>query len=319
MAHTNNKLSIIMKYEKTLAVLAGLTFAGSLAHAQIAVGDNLSISGFSSMSYNNGDDDTNFNVDEVEIDFGFSFDKVSAEVHLQSEDLGDLAVEQAFISTDINGITISAGRMLNLLGFESDELTGLSFSNHAYENNPTRRYNEGVRGAFSQGDLSIAASVLDNYSNSLNGTSNPAQANDLDEIAFEVAASYTGIENLSVSLGYASSDDDSGHGDFSLTNLHASYSLGQITLGGEYNDWEIGADEVDAYLLMATYAVNDALDLAIRYSEEDSDTAARTSEKTSVSASYTVSDNLLTRVEYNDGEVNANENDEFVIQGILSF
>ena len=27
-----------MKYEKTLAVLAGLTFAGSLAQAQIAIG-----------------------------------------------------------------------------------------------------------------------------------------------------------------------------------------------------------------------------------------------------------------------------------------
>ena len=51
------------------------------------------------------DDDTNFNVDG-RIDFGFSFDKVSAEVHLQSEDLGDLAVEQVYQS-----ITISAGRI----------------------------------------------------------------------------------------------------------------------------------------------------------------------------------------------------------------
>ena len=69
---------------------------------------------------------------------------------------------------------------------------------------------------------------------------------------------------------------------------------------------------------MATYAANDALDLAIRYSEEDSDTAARTSEKTSYCILHGIRQ-PLTRVEYNDGEVKAAENDEFVIQGILSF
>ncbi|MBT5378150.1 MAG: hypothetical protein HOL08_03785, partial [Opitutae bacterium] len=40
-----------MKYQKTLAVLAGLTFAGALSQAQIAVGDNLTISGFVDASY----------------------------------------------------------------------------------------------------------------------------------------------------------------------------------------------------------------------------------------------------------------------------
>ena len=78
MAHTNNKLSTTMKYEKTLAVLAGLTFAGSLAHAQIAVGDNLTISGFVDASYTDQEigatDRTDIDVDQVEIDFAFSFE-----------------------------------------------------------------------------------------------------------------------------------------------------------------------------------------------------------------------------------------------------
>jgi len=47
-----------MKYEKTLAVLAGLTFAGSLVQAQIAIGETLTVSGFADASYVNNDDGT---------------------------------------------------------------------------------------------------------------------------------------------------------------------------------------------------------------------------------------------------------------------
>ena len=44
-----------MKYEKTLAVLAGLTFAGSIAQAQIAIGETLTVSGFADAYVNNDD------------------------------------------------------------------------------------------------------------------------------------------------------------------------------------------------------------------------------------------------------------------------
>ncbi|MBT4223191.1 MAG: hypothetical protein HOD72_01865, partial [Opitutae bacterium] len=121
-----------MKYQKTLAVLAGLTFAGALSQAQIAVGDNLTISGFGDLRYDNVDSSTldvsSFNVTEVEIDFSLSLDKISAEIHLQSlpaTQNDGVELEQAFVSTDLGGFTVTAGRMLNLLGLESDEKTGL--------------------------------------------------------------------------------------------------------------------------------------------------------------------------------------------------
>jgi len=310
-----------MKYQKTLAVLAGLTFAGALSHAQIAIGENLTISGFVDASYLNTDDGTDetsgINVDEVEIDFAFSFDSVSAEVHLQTNDEDGVELEQAFVSTDLGGITVSAGRMLNLLGFEADEPTGLLQFSTAYSDafNPGSRYNDGFRGAFSQGDLSVAASVTDGYS-SLTGVDN-----DAGELAFDIALSYSGIENLSVSLGYADNSGDTGTtDDLELVNVHASYSLGQLTLAGEYNDWNKNGAESDAYLLLANYAVNDDLSLTVRHSEVDhDDVGADDEEKTTVAVGYTVTDNLSTVVEYSSGEEDGEDNDVFAVEGIFTF
>ena len=324
-----------MKYQKTLAVLAGLTFAGALSQAQIAVGDNLTISGFVDASYSDveagtagADDATGINVDEVEIDFAFSFDAVSAEVHLESK--GDtVALEQAFVSTDLGGITVSAGRMLNLLGFEADEPTGLLTYSNAYSDafNPGSRYNDGIRGAFSQGDLSVAASVTDDYS-SVGNTNN-----DADEFAFDIALSYSGIENLSVSLGYADNSGDTvagvTTGDLEIVNLHASYSLGQLTLAGEYNDWNNDGAESDAYLLLANYAVNDDLSITVRHSEVDHDADGATvggvvtspydEETTTVAVGYTVTDNLSTIIEYSNGEIGTEDNNVFAVEGIFTF
>jgi hypothetical protein len=307
-----------MKYQKTLAVIAGLTFAGALTQAQIAIGDNLTVSGFVDASYSdtdNGTDNTTINVDEVEIDFAFSFDAVSGEVHLESKG-GNVALEQAFVSTDLGGLTVSAGRMLNLLGFEADEPTGLLTYSKAYTDgfNPGSRYNDGIRGAFSQGDLSVAASVTDDYS-SVGNT-----PNDADEVAFDIALSYAGIENLSLSLGYADNSGDTAAGNLEVVNVHASYSLGQLTIGGEYSDWEVGAtEEADAYLLIGNYAVNDDLSITVRHSEVDSSTDANDEEKTTVALGYTVTDNLSTIVEFSSGELGTADNDVFAVEGIFTF
>jgi hypothetical protein len=324
-----------MKYQKTLAVLAGLTFAGALSQAQIAVGDNLTISGFGDLRYDNVDSSTldvsSFNVTEVEIDFSLSLDKISAEIHLQSlpaTQNDGVELEQAFVSTDLGGFTVTAGRMLNLLGLESDEKTGLAFVDHAFpvlENltvaglaapidlnlNTTRRYNDGVRAAISQGDFSLAASITDDYS----GGFNINDEDGFDELAFDVAVTYTGIENLSASVGYASSEADSVLGDASILNVHATYNLGQLTLAGEYNDIEIADEDTDSYILMGSYALNDTVTASVRHSEiSDMD-----AEKTSIALSYIFSDNLLTRVQYTNADVSNEDEDAFHLQGILSF
>ena len=318
-----------MKYEKTLAVLAGLTFAGSLAQAQIAVGDNLTISGFVDASYSQTehdnaateDKDKTLGVDEVEVDFDFSFEGVSASVHLESKG-GDVTLEQAYASVNVSGVTLSGGRMLNLLGFESDETTGLLQYSDAYDFGDAsngidldRQYSDGIRAAVSQGDFSVAGSVFGSLY---------ANVSDDEEVAYEIAATYTGIENLSISLGYADDNNSALAGNNNVIgnviNLHASYTLGQITLHGEWNDFEDSAgNDGDSYLLTGTYSINDKTGLTVRYSEVDANGTGSDLEKFTIAPNYALTDNLNTRLEYSTGEFGGNDVDVLAVEGILSF
>ena len=328
-----------MKYQKTLATLAGLTFAGALSQAQIAIGENLTVSGFIDASYTDTNTDvvgsknsTDVNIEEVEIDFAFSFDAVSAEIHLQTKSDGKLDLEQAFVSTDLGGITISAGRMVSLLGFEDDETTGLYQSSNAYDIDSIKAnlktYNNGIRGAYSQGDFSLSASITDNLYESARDRALYETGGNAQEVAVDVLLTYTGIENLSVSLGYADDGDvdenklASSSNDRSIAqaiNVFATYSLGQITLGGEYIDYEDGAGTSgDAYLLMGNYAVNDDLSLTVRHSEWDH-TGGNNMEKTTVAANYSISDNLSSIVEYSTGELTGKGVDTITVKGIFTY
>jgi hypothetical protein len=318
-----------MKYEKTLAVLAGLTFAGSLSQAQIAVGENLTISGFVDASYSDIDDETAgatnktaqaLGVDQVEIDFDFSLEAVSASVQVQSTG-GSLSLEQAYASLDVSGITLSGGKMLNLLGFEADEPTGMLQYSYAYSlgghgggYDPGSQYENGLRAATSQGDFSVAASV---YA----GLYASDASSSTDEVAYEIAVAYSGIENLSLSLGYAEDNNvTSGTTMANVFNVHAGYALGQINVAAEWNSFEDGAgNDGDGYLIVGTYAINDKTGLTVRYSEVDADGTGSDLEKFTVSPNYAVTDNLSAVLEYSTGEYAGNDVDVFAIEGLLTF
>jgi hypothetical protein len=306
-----------MKYQKTIAVLAGLAFAGAFSQAQIAIGENLTVSGFVDASYSNTDnddptaDDTSIGVNEVEIDFAFSYEGVSAEVHLESSGT-NVELEQAFVSTDLSGITISAGRMLSLLGFEADEPTGLYQVSRAYASTGDdgwRTYNEGIRAAASQGDFSVAASVTDNLYIPNVGDGNA------DNVAFDILVSYSGIENLSIALGYA--DDD--NFDTQVVNIYATYVLGQLTLAGEYSDFDLAGIEVTQYLILGNYSLNDDTSITVRRSESCLPGDTLDFEKTTVALNYSISDNLGSVIEYSDSETGGADSDTIAVKGIFSF
>jgi len=331
-----------MKYQKTLAVLAGLTFAGALTQAQIAIGENLTISGFVDASYISESvdvpaggvtDNDEMELNQVEVDFKFSYDNLNAEVHLQSNGLGAatpgvdlIELEQAFISTDIGSITVSAGRMLNLLGFESDEPTGLYQATNAYSsisgslNDNTRSYNDGIRGAYSQGDFAISASITDALGDSTGATTSTGLG-DADEVAFDVLLSYNGIENLAIALGYS----DEGDNDEEIVNVYATYLLGQFTIAGEYIDVDNTAvtGDQDQYLILLNYTINDDLSITGRYSEIDSNDTTENLEKSTVALNYSISDNLSTVIEYSSADVGAGatkrDEDVLELQGIFTF
>ena len=214
-----------------------------------------------------------------------------------------------------NGVTVSGGKFLNLLGFESDEPTGRYQSSYAYSfdsaaatNGETgRRYAEGIRASFGVEDVAIAVSGYNGlYSNA---------AADMD-LAYDAQVVFSGVENLTVALGYA--EDDNSASIAEAVNVWASYESGQVMVAGEYNDVTDGAgNEGDSYLLLANYQINDNASISVRYSELE--ITGTTLEKFSVSPIYNFTDNLSAFVEYSTGEVNGEDNDSFSIETVFTF
>ena len=309
-----------MKDNKILATAVAAIFGASVATADISLSDNLTLSGFVDASYSNSDDGTTNNesigLDQVEVDFAFSGESVSAEVHLHNLDGDTIDLEQAFASYDLgNGVTVSGGKFLNLLGFESDEPTGRYQSSYAYSFDSAaatagetgRRYAEGIRASFGVEDVAIAVSGYNGlYSNA---------AADMD-LAYDAQVVFSGVENLTVALGYA--EDDNSASIAEAVNVWASYESGQVMVAGEYNDVTDGAgNEGDSYLLLANYQINDNASISVRYSELE--VTGTTLEKFSVSPIYNFTDNLSAFVEYSTGEVNGEDNDSFSIETVFTF
>ena len=120
--------------KKTIAITSALAAVSSLATAEIKINDFLSLEGFVDMSYSHTDIDSDsnlvdsdtensFDIDQVEIDWLFSFDKVSARIdlaHEGSDSSFDTDVEQAYVTYDLgNGSAITAGRYQSMLGLEA--------------------------------------------------------------------------------------------------------------------------------------------------------------------------------------------------------
>ena len=309
-----------MKDNKILATAVAAIFGASVATADISLSDNLTLSGFVDASYSNTDNGTDRNesigLDQVEVDFAFSGESVSAEVHLHNLDGDTIDLEQAFASYDLgNGVTVSGGKFLNLLGFESDEPTGRYQSSYAYSFDSAaatagetgRRYAEGIRASFGVEDVAIAVSGYNGlYSNA---------AADMD-LAYDAQVVFSGVENLTVALGYA--EDENSASIAEAVNVWASYESGQVMVAGEYNDVTDGAgNEGDSYLLLANYQINDNASISVRYSELE--ITCTTLEKFSVSPIYNFTDNLSAFVEYSTGEVNGEDNDSFSIETVFTF
>ncbi|MBK1880745.1 hypothetical protein JIN87_27935, partial [Pelagicoccus mobilis] len=114
------------------ATAAGMLLTSSALYGQIEINENLSVTGFLDMSVFHADDDsgdsTSFDLDQMELDFLFSFDDITGQVDLdyQRGDAEEIDLEQAFITYDLGeGTSITAGKFLSYMGWETAEPTGL--------------------------------------------------------------------------------------------------------------------------------------------------------------------------------------------------
>ena len=309
-----------MKKNKLVLLLLAAAIPGAAALGVIPLTDNLGIRGFVQGSYEKTDvtaDEESLDINWVDVDFLFSGEKVGAEVHLNSSGTA-VNLEQAFVTYDLGGsLGVAVGKYLSLLGYEGDEPYKLYQRSMAYKWNdanndiPFAAYHQGVKAAFSSGDLSGAISVVD----SVYGTTGGSDAGD---VGFEAQIKYTGLENFTIAIGTAQDSQGAAGSIDNYYNFWVEYGgIDNLTLGAEYNSYEDNRVDGDSWMLMGNFSISEKVGVTLRYSQVEE--GAREVDKFTISPSYSFSDSLLGRLEYSTGEIDGDDADYFSIEVLFTF
>ena len=329
---------------KLLATIAAFGLVGSAS--AIEINDNLSINGFIDGSYSNVDadgaatmDETNVGIDEVEVNILVNAGNVSGELHLDSSDSDDLDIEQVHFSYGFaNGLTATAGQFGSSLGFEREDPAGLYTFSRAYTNDETAgaeyRFNlgnvddgsqEGIRIAYTAGDFSFSASAFNPVGTVEETNDNGAGATSEDNLDYEIAVAYNGLDNLAIGGGFQVANGASTGGaaseDVTTTNLHAAYTLDKLLIGAEYVNVDRDNDgDRSAYLLLADYDINDKAGVAVRYSEFETNAAGAETNKLSIAPNYAITDSLGAILEWASTDTGAaQDEDQLAIELTYTF
>jgi len=329
---------------KIMAMLVAFGMVGSVSAVEI--NENLSINGFIDGSITKVDnqvasgaastDEADWGLDEVEVNFLFNVGSVSGMVALDSQEIGtgndDIEIEQAhFTYTLDNGVSLTFGRYGSALGLEREDPAGLYTYSRAYGRTA---YNlgdidssasEGLNISYAADAWSLGVSIDNPAGNIRNGAT--STKNDLD---FEVALSYTGIENLNVGIGYRKNNESNSSLEVDVFNAHATYQVGKALLGVEYTELQHSSTVVstgdargdrDALTLLVDYDVSDKLGVAVRYSTYESlgATAGVDVDQITIAPNYAITESLGAILEYSDVSSDATNSDSDTIALELTY
>ncbi len=315
---------------------AGVLLSSSAVYGQIEINDNLSVTGFLDMSMFNVDNkdgsSTSYDLDQMEIDFLLSFDEITAQIDLdyQRGETNEIDLEQAFLTYDLGeGTSITAGKFLSYMGWETAEPTGLYQYSYAY-GTTIPGYHNGVSIDFSDDWGSIGLALVDSVYDDDGSISGD---NDYD-MGIETKLVLTPAEGWTVFLGYAVDSAATGMEDRTLINLWASYEVGSSTFAAEINDYSDGYADISQWLLMYSIAVGDKGTFTARVSNDQRDytslaaSAAMGSgqwedEDTKYTAAYihAVNDNLAIVTEVSQVEMGSwrGESTELALEALFTF
>lgn len=304
-----------------MALLVALSMAGYMS--AIEVNENLSINGFVDGSYNStdadaGGDTQSLGLDEVEVDFLFNAGGVSAELHLDNSNDTNFDIEQVHMSYSLeNGLSVTLGRFGTNLGLEREDPGGLYTYSRAYGDSPFNLGNIDAQGAQEGVRFGYGS---DTFGLSLSATNDSLDSGNLetDDLDIEVSVSYSGIENLSISLGAFIDNEDGVESD--VMNVAGTYTTGKALIGFEYTEIDtsdpVGADsEREGYLLLVDYDMSDKLGVALRYSSYE-DATNNDVDTFTIAPNYAITESLGAILEYSDIDA-ANANSELLAIELL--
>jgi len=312
------------------------------ASAEVVLTENLSLTGFLGISASNVDkdaygdtassSDSSAEIDEFEVDFLFSQDKINAQVDLNYlGGPGDVELEQAHIGYAVSdSFSLKAGKFLSCIGFESFDMNG-KYQYSAAASTVYPGHHTGLAGVYSGDTFGVYGSVVD-------GTW--SADGDPDNLGYEVQVFTSPAEGLTIKLGYATeafekklipavtesyadvNDDNkikereikpssiNPGFDKAMINLWVSYEVDALTVAAEYSsleDFDKKGDDGDAYMLMGNYAFTDTFNATLRYAHVDADWAEI--DEFTISPRFVISDSVsvITEYRHRDYDVGADE------------
>ena len=281
------------------------------ASAEVVLTENLSLTGFLGISASNVDkdaygdtassSDSSAEIDEFEVDFLFSQDKINAQVDLNYlGGPGDVELEQAHIGYAVSdSFSLKAGKFLSCIGFESFDMNG-KYQYSAAASTVYPGHHTGLAGVYSGDTFGVYGSVVD-------GTW--SADSDTDDLGYEVQVFTSPAEGLTIKLGYATESGDAY--DKSIINLWAGYSVDSLTVAAEYSsleDYGASGSDGDAYMLMANYAFTEMFNTTLRYAHVDADWAEI--DEFTISPRFMISDSVSVITEYRHRDYDVGGADE---------
>ena len=232
----------------------------------------------------------------------------------------DLDIEQVYFSYAFdNGLSITFGRYGSALGFEREDPAGLYTYSRAYGDSAYNLGNvdaasvEGITVAYAGEGFSIAASFEEDAGSDL----------ETSDLNVELYATYTGIENVAIGLGYFIDNADDGvliEND--IFNAHVSYSFGKGLVAAEYINIDNGGVATageEAFMLLADYDFTEQIGAAIRYSEAEASSTQDYTQFT-IAPNYAITESLGAIIEYSDFEIdNGAEGEIFAVELTYTF
>lgn len=339
-----------------IALASAFVAASSLATAEIVINDFLSFEGFVDMSYSHTDQEVgagglfdgssnSFGLDQVEIDWLFNFNPVTAQIDLAHEGsdsprvlfIDASFVEQAFVTYSFdNGSAVTAGRFASMLGFEAFEPTGLyqySFAYKAAEDvdspfSPTVAIDGGILPLYDQGVKYTYETETSFFGISI------VDATDVDRLGGSGGSDF-GIEAAgSLQLGngltwFAGGRYNEGDQRFPVAydneyilDTYLTFETGAWLFAAELayaeTSFDVDADrEILQGLLMANFAYSENASITGRLSFVDGEQGPLEEDfvKYTLAHGYAFTDNLslVNEISYVDGETNVLANNDVEI------
>ena len=267
---------------KITGSLAGIALFVATVNADIVLADGLSAFGYIDQVVVDADnDDREGSLGEYEIGLSFTpaESQYSAVAELSYDSDGDSSFETVAVTYQhSDALSVHAGRLYTFQGLESDDAPDNNFISYAGADGDDlygADYAHGIAAVYSVSDITLAAwSQAD---------SNPIK---------QYAATYSGIDNLTVGVAIIDYNNDT-----ESTNFHVVYELGGFTFSAENVDSDNAAKILDVTSVAVAYNLGDTT-IAARsvngdYNGDDYD-------KISVAAFHALSDNVSVGVEYSD-------------------